>query len=171
MGVMKDAGTYALVIYLNRGLSLSVGALGSRYFPLGYYIYTGSALAGLGGRLGRHLRSGKVRHWHIDYLLAEARVVEAWCCLSRDRLECRWGEAACALPGAAPLIDGFGSSDCRCRTHLLRLAAAPSLDAFNGELDGRGLPQARRFALPVSDEQRQQQPKAARREQAARRKE
>ncbi len=53
---------------------MGVGRLGKREFDAGLYVYTGSALNSLPGRVGRHLRKLKKKHWHIDYLIADASV-------------------------------------------------------------------------------------------------
>ena len=65
-GVAPDAGTYILLIAVERALTLDVGRLGAMTFPPGYYLYVGSALRNLGHRLARHLRREKRVHWHID---------------------------------------------------------------------------------------------------------
>ena len=120
-------GSYILVIDLAESLSMEVGRLGTCRFPAGLYLYCGSAMNGLEGRIRRHLRQDKKLHWHIDYLTASARVSEVWWLVSGKRWECRWAEAIACMGGEA-VAPGFGSSDCRCSTHLLRLddAAGPA---------------------------------------------
>jgi Uri superfamily endonuclease len=93
---------------------------------VGYYIYTGSALNGLESRLDRHLSSpssGK-RHWHIDYLSAWAEDKSCAVVLTPGRLECELNRAVAAIPGARLVAPGFGSSDCRCPSHLYLLPGA-----------------------------------------------
>jgi len=119
-------GSYILVIDLAEGLTLEVGRLGNSHFPAGLYLYCGSAMNGLQGRIRRHLRQDKKLHWHIDYLTAAARVSEVWWLVSGKRWECRWAEAIACMGGEA-VVQGFGSSDCRCSTHLLRLEDAAGL--------------------------------------------
>jgi len=68
-------GIYSLIIFLSKEIRANVGQLGVKVFPKGYYMYTGSALgsgaSSLKQRVSRHLRkTGKVKHWHIDFLLA-----------------------------------------------------------------------------------------------------
>ncbi|MFB6080682.1 MAG: DUF123 domain-containing protein [Haloferacaceae archaeon] len=112
-------GTYTLVVDLPAPATIEVGALGARAFPAGAYAYTGSAL-GSGGfaRVDRHRRVATgdhdVRHWHVDYLTGhpDASLVAVHAEAGADR-EC---EVARALP-AGP-VDGFGASDCDCRSHL-----------------------------------------------------
>ena len=124
---MARGGTYAVVILSKDWLRLRIGKLGIHDFPPGYYVYVGSALAGLHGRLKHHLKSEKQLHWHIDYLLQQATVAQIWCALGEDRLECTWNAILAELPGAAPIVPGFGSSDCRCYTHLTHFLTTPSL--------------------------------------------
>ena len=138
---MGNAGTYALVILSEDRLLLPVGRLGTHEFLPGYYIYAGSALRGLNSRLKRHLKTEKSLHWHIDHLLLQAKVIQIWYSLSEERLECAWNGILAQLPGAAPYIPGFGSSDCRCLTHLTHFSTMPSFDSFREELRDKGLPE------------------------------
>lgn len=117
-----SGGTYTLLIELSRPTTLTVGALGEHRLPAGTYAYTGSAL-GSGGfaRIDRHRRIDRgehdVRHWHIDYLLGSERARLREVIRSHDvDVECAVAERLPAGP-----IEGFGSSDCDCRTHLARL--------------------------------------------------
>jgi Uri superfamily endonuclease len=73
---LRHPGCYSLIIALKREITIRVGKLGTAVFPSGTYVYTGSAMKGLGARLKRHRAKTKKSHWHIDYLLTlpEARV-------------------------------------------------------------------------------------------------
>ncbi len=99
---MDNAGTYALVILSKDRLILPIGKLGTHDFPPGYYIYVGSALRGLNRRLKRHLVAKKLLHWHIDYPLLQATVIQIWYSLSKNRLECVWNAILAEFPGAMP---------------------------------------------------------------------
>ena len=125
-------GTYVLVVYMRQDAKVSIGRLGSFRFPTGYYLYVGSARGpgGLEARVARHLRRRKQPHWHIDYLLQEASVVEVWKAASTRQLECLWADAMLSMPNAKKHVPGFGSSDCGCPTHLIHFSSLPSLDAF-----------------------------------------
>ena len=129
-------GTYALVLHLESREDITVGKLGTFSFPAGYYLYLGSALGpgGLEARLSRHRRRDKKLHWHIDYLLEHAQLVEVWSAASTDKLECLWAQAARQLPGGETPVPGFGSSDCRCPSHLIRLVSTPSYEEFTARL-------------------------------------
>ena len=132
---MRDAGTYALVIALRALLHLQIGKLGIHPLPRGYYVYTGSALGGLSSRLRRHLKSEKRLHWHIDYLLRQAEVVQIWYAVGPERLECKWNMIVQNLPGAKPFIPGFGASDCRCSSHLTYFQVTPPFGIFKQSLE------------------------------------
>jgi hypothetical protein len=71
-------GCYSLIIDLKREKTIRVGQLGEAVFPAGTYVYTGSAMKGLGARLRRHCAKTKKIHWHIDYLLTlpDARITK-----------------------------------------------------------------------------------------------
>lgn len=120
-------GIYTLTIILSRELSLNVGKLGAKKFPKGYYTYTGSAIgkgdSSLKNRISRHLRKEKLKHWHIDYLLAHqnAKITAVIAAQTKNRLECAMN---CHLKekGEAKIpVRGFGASDCKenCKSHLL----------------------------------------------------
>lgn len=115
-------GAYQLLIRLRLGRTLTVGALGRIDFQPGWYVYSGSARNGLAQRIQRHLRREKRMHWHVDHLLAVADGVEAFVSPGLDRSEC---ELHAGLPrGGTPII-GFGSSDCRCVSHLAYFRTRP----------------------------------------------
>lgn len=114
-------GSYVLLLRLKKRRCLTVGKLGAFEFPRGYYLYFGSAQGGLEGRIQRHLRADKKRHWHVDFLADVAPIVEASWVAGTERLECEWARTAVDLPDARVPAPGFGSSDCSCRTHLVHL--------------------------------------------------
>lgn len=120
-GRLKSPGVYQLHLQLDAPARIAVGRLGTFDFPAGRYIYTGSALSGLAARLARHRRAVKVLHWHIDYLLQHARLVEVTIVATSERLECALNAQALAQPGAQIIAPRFGSSDCRCPAHLVYL--------------------------------------------------
>ena len=69
-------GAYALLIRLPRALTADIPALGAPRLAAGSYVYCGSAYGpgGLAARIGRHLRVGKRRRWHVDRLTEAGRV-------------------------------------------------------------------------------------------------
>ena len=124
-------GTYVLVLHLPVAASLTVGKLGEFMFQPGWYLYCGSALGGLRGRIARHLRQDHRTHWHIDYLnspTAGSTVEAVWWAEGRARRECEWIDAVAELSGASRPVAGFGASDCSCKSHLVYSPTLPSLD-------------------------------------------
>lgn len=114
-------GSYQLFLHLQKATVLQVGRLGTFLFPKGRYVYSGSALNGLEARLARHRRQHKTLHWHIDYLLRHARITEITVYPSSRRVECVLNRHMLKRPGAEIIARGFGSSDCRCVSHLIFL--------------------------------------------------
>ncbi len=124
-------GTYALLFRVERPITLRAGRLGAVTLAAGHYVYLGSARGpgGLRARVGRHLRTAKKPHWHVDALTAAAPIVAVWFQTGTERLECAWAEALRLLPGATIPARGFGASDCGCESHLLGLADVPAAQA------------------------------------------
>jgi Uri superfamily endonuclease len=108
-------GSYILLIKLPEAQTMTIGSLSDVYFPQGYYAYVGSALGGIKARLRHHLNKSKKMHWHIDYLLPKAPITEIIIGESEGRVECAIAQALSAQFDSIP---GFGSSDCRCSSHL-----------------------------------------------------
>ena len=108
-----------MVLNLPEEQMVPVGKLGMCKFIAGYYFYFGSALNGLEGRLSRHLRSEKKLHWHIDYLAVVSDVVDVWWIEDEARRECEWAASARGVTGVSIPVPKFGSSDCRCTSHLM----------------------------------------------------
>ena len=82
-------------------------------------MYSGSAFGpgGLAARVGRHLRLNKKLRWHIDYLRQRVDDVVAY--YQPDaRSECLFANELMIAGGEIPM-KGFGSSDCKCESHLV----------------------------------------------------
>ena len=103
------------MIHLHGPRGIRIGRLGHRFFRRGSYAYVGSARRGMSSRLNRHLKDKKRPHWHIDYLLryAEIEAIVYGECAS-DK-ECA---LAAELSHSFRSVFGFGSTDCRCASHL-----------------------------------------------------
>ena len=120
-------GVYHLILRMARPAALRVGRLGRVTFPAGWYVYTGSAMSGLEPRLERHRRRRKKLHWHIDYLVRRAELIEAFAIPAQRRCECERNRRVLSLPGAEIVVSGFGSSDCRCPAHLVYFRLRPDV--------------------------------------------
>ena len=108
-------GAYALLISLDRDEEILVGSLGTIHFPKGHYLYIGSAMNGIEGRVRRHFKKTKKIHWHIDYLLKDAEITKVYYKVGLKGLECSIAKQ-CKKRFLA--IPRFGSSDCACTGHL-----------------------------------------------------
>jgi sugar fermentation stimulation protein A len=98
--------------------------LGRIQFKKGWYVYTGSARKNLSQRIQRHLRRiRKKKHWHLDYLIPAAALINAFPVMSYRNLECDMARALKALGGTG--IQGFGCSDCSCPSHLYYFSNPP----------------------------------------------
>ncbi len=111
----KERGSYVLLIELPEEQTITVGSLKANRFLPGCYAYVGSALGGFKARLNRHLKGSKRPHWHIDYLLPLASISSIVLFETGDRLECAIAQTLSRRFDAVP---GFGSSDCKCKSHL-----------------------------------------------------
>lgn len=114
-----NQGTYALVFKCKKKQEVKVGKLGIFQIVPGYYIYIGSAFGpgGIKARVGRHLKKHKKLKWHVDYLRKYLKVVDVYFSTSEQKLECVWSAKLAELEFSIPFI-GFGSSDCKCKSHL-----------------------------------------------------
>jgi Uri superfamily endonuclease len=124
-------GSYILVLQLEHPLvGLTIGKFGTFDFAAGYYLYVGSA-CGAGGvpaRLNHHQRRIKARkHWHIDYLREHANLLQAWAVTAKERLECHWCKRMQHIPALTMPIQGFGSRDTGCPSHLFYTPTVPGI--------------------------------------------
>lgn len=117
---MKRKGTYVLSITLGADSEIRIGALGTFTFEKGQYLYAGSAMGGLDQRISRHIRRDKTVRWHVDNLTTVADSVEAFESYPDPVPECTLASVASDC-GMVPSVNGFGCSDCSCRTHLFRI--------------------------------------------------
>ena len=110
-------GVYCLLINCRKTQSIRIGRLGVIHFPKGFYLYIGSALNGIEKRVSRHLKKRKNKFWHIDYFLSSRNVnIDYVYSLESDKkMECNIAEKVGTV---AKSLMGFGSSDCKCRSHL-----------------------------------------------------
>ena len=132
MSVLK--GVYVLIIQVDEDTDVNVGAIGRLTFKKGLYAYVGSAQNNLEQRVKRHLRKEKRRFWHIDYLLDNdaIKVVEVFHKQADKTEECA---IAKVIGERGKSMDGFGSSDCSCKSHLFRIEDYGFLQEFMRVLD------------------------------------
>jgi Uri superfamily endonuclease len=113
-------GIYVLIISVDRDIQVNVGALGIFKFEKGLYAYVGSAQNYLEKRVKRHLGKNKKKFWHIDYLLdgSWTKVLRVYHKNAGRPEECKIAEE---LNKKGVPIPGFGSSDCKCESHLFKI--------------------------------------------------
>jgi Uri superfamily endonuclease len=127
-------GIYVLVVSVERNINVKVGKLGSLRFEKGLYAYVGSAQNNLQKRVRRHLGREKKKFWHIDFLLDNLHVkvlqvfyrnVERFeeCIIAKEL-----GKEGVAVPD-------FGSSDCRCKSHLFKVQGTAFLRGYMNEMN------------------------------------
>lgn len=133
---LPTSGAYVVWLWLGQETRLPVPAPGAVLAP-GLYAYVGSARRGLRARLVRHAKGSRLVRWHVDHLRRQAQVVGAD--VQPDPSgpgECRLAEILMRVApggpersnrlghaprGALGAVPGFGSSDCRCPSHLVYL--------------------------------------------------
>ena len=112
--------TYLLIFRVKTYVTTKVGALGTIIFQPGHYIYIGSAKNTLRQRINRHFKRTKPLRWHIDYLTTQhdVEIEKVYITHSKTKQECRIAKliAHNGIP-----VPGFGSSDCKCKSHLYRI--------------------------------------------------
>ncbi len=113
-------GSYSLLIELKTSQKIRIGALGTKTFQKGYYAYNGSAF-GPGGfkRVQRHkqnLEKCNKKHWHIDYFLSNPETRYKGVIKSNEDIEC---SLSAINDEKISKVSDFGSSDCKCKSHLL----------------------------------------------------
>ncbi|MFC2072352.1 DUF123 domain-containing protein [Chloroflexota bacterium] len=113
--VSEGKGSYILLVELPEEQTIVIGSLKAVHFHRGHYAYVGSAMGGFKSRLNRHLRVNKRPRWHIDYLLQKASINNIILCETKDTIECTIAQA---LSSRFYAIPSFGSSDCKCHSHL-----------------------------------------------------
>ena len=116
--INREHTLYCIYLQLTEDQTVQVGKLGDYLFRKGTYIYVGSAKKNIVNRIHRHIQIDKKLHWHFDYLRPSGMITKI---ITYDE---RLGECALAEKirkkenGVFP-IKGFGSSDCRCQSHLI----------------------------------------------------
>ncbi|WP_428908435.1 GIY-YIG nuclease family protein [Niallia sp. Krafla_26] len=109
---------YSIYLQLEHDYNITVGKLGECFFKRGTYIYIGSAKKYIMKRILRHKEIHKKLHWHFDYLRPYGMITKI--ITYDDRLdECALAENIRKKEDGMFPIKGFGSSDCRCPSHLV----------------------------------------------------
>lgn len=132
----EGKGTYIIILHLPEEKQIEIGRLGKFRFTKGYYAYVGSAMGtgGLQHRISHHIHKSDHPHWHIDYLMTYSKPVEIWFTKSFEKFEHIWAKILTAMPGGNFFLTGFGSSDCKCISHLYYFGSLPCFQHFKNLL-------------------------------------
>ena len=145
MTMTSEKGLYVLAMKMETERTIRVGKLGEFTFPVGIYLYVGSAWGpgGLKARVRRHIaRAGKNNgspHWHVDYLLPFVEI-ESVATFPDERDECTLAETLADVPGAVRFPAGFGATDCGCPGHLIFLTHHSPLATRNSKISPSSAP-------------------------------
>ena len=125
--IPKEKGTYVLILKNSREITISAGTKTLHALP-GYYTYCGSAFGsgGIYSRVSRHLKPFKKHRWHIDYIRRFMSITSVFALASDKNMEHIWAKTF-KDNGGAVHSKGFGSSDCKCETHLHYFINEPSI--------------------------------------------
>lgn len=111
---------YALIIQVENTISLKIGTLGPKILNKGLFVYVGSAQSNFYKRINRHKRQKKKIFWHIDYLLTnkKTRIIKIFFKVAKKTEECKLAQL---ISKKGKSIPNFGSSDCKCKSHLFQI--------------------------------------------------
>ena len=111
---------YVLIIQVENTISIKIGSLGTIVFNKGLFAYVGSAQSNFYKRINRHKCQKKKKFWHIDYLLANknTRIIKIFFKAAKKTEECKLAQLINKKGKSRP---NFGSSDCKCKSHLIQI--------------------------------------------------
>lgn len=116
--VNENHTLYVVYLKTDKEVFINIGKLGMFTFPRGTYLYVGSAKRNIVARLKRHVQVNKTFRWHFDYLrpYGEITKIETYSSLIS---ECQLRRKLQDNMNGHLIIKGFGSSDCKCVSHLI----------------------------------------------------
>ena len=135
-----------MVLKSAQAKTIQIGKLAQLNVQKGYYVYIGSAMGpgGVAARLNHHSKISKKPHWHLDYLRAETEFHQAYALCSPQRKECQWAALIAGSEEVSEPMKGFGSSDCKCNTHLFYFSSKLKVRRAIGSIS-----EARKFRIDV----------------------
>ncbi|MGM0608657.1 MAG: GIY-YIG nuclease family protein [Candidatus Muiribacteriota bacterium] len=109
---------YIIILHNKKKVSIPVAKFGLLNFEPGFYFYIGTSYRSPEKRIKRHLSQHKKKHWHLDYITEKIKPVKACLFKNVEFSECELNshihnEFCTTFP-----FKKFGSSDCRCYSHL-----------------------------------------------------
>jgi Uri superfamily endonuclease len=109
---------YAIFLEIESNRLIQVGKLGEFLFQRGTYIYVGSAKRHIEKRIERLKRLHKRFRWHFDYLRPFGDITKI-ITYESSLEECQLSDKLRKDYNGEYPVKGFGSSDCKCRSHLI----------------------------------------------------
>ena len=136
--LVPKIGTYIVVLKSGQAKTIQIGKLAQLNIQKGYYVYIGSAMGpgGVTARLKHHCKVSTRPHWHLDYLRAETAFYNAYALHSPERKECGWAAVMAKTEAVSEPMKGFGSSDCKCNTHLFYFSSKLKAVRAIGKISG-----------------------------------
>lgn len=136
---IEGKGTYFLLFTLNGPEVIQIGRLKKFLFEESIYGYVGSARGpgGLEARISHHLGLSKRPHWHMDYLRPFALFAECWFDQSGEYFEHIWANSFFNMQFSAVPAENFGSSDCKCPSHLFSFTRKPTIQDLKKQVPGK----------------------------------
>jgi len=135
--LQQKFGTYALILRSSSQRTITVGKLGEIKMRKEYYVYVGSAFGpgGVEARVKRHYCIHNPSHWHIDYIRPIVELFEVWYTYDPQKREHQWAYMLMGMNSAHWPMQGFGSSDCKCRLHLFLLTSPITFKDFRNRIE------------------------------------
>lgn len=109
---------YAIHLDVPTERMIEIGKLGTFHFEKGIYIYVGSAKRNITARIDRHKKIEKKLKWHFDYLRPYGSIIKI-ITYENQSGECDLAEKIRKAVGGTLPVRKFGSSDCKCFSHLI----------------------------------------------------
>ena len=113
---VKPSGIYYIVLWNDKDRVIECGSLGNLEFKKGYYVYSGSGKTNLFKRIEHHRKKKKKKLRHMDYITAEMKIKADIPIITDDYRECDLAEIL--DKNSVEPVKNFGSTDCKCFSHL-----------------------------------------------------
>jgi len=134
----NEPGTYIIVLkydYLNK--VIPIGKNKELLLAQGFYYYVGSAFGpgGVKARVNHHIRTTEKPHWHLDFLRKHTQIIAIWYTHDKKKREHQWAKVFNENPLTSIPLEGFGSSDCKCESHLVYCNTAIKFANFSNKVN------------------------------------
>ncbi len=127
--IIMDMNKGSYLLFMEVADKIKVNSKKSQWIiKPGLYVYVGSAMATLTGRVKRHLTEKKKNHWHIDFLTSRAKIFLTLLLPSRTKDE---KVVSQLVSKYGTPVKGFGSTDCKgLNSNLYRIQNEHAVEIF-----------------------------------------